>query len=53
MAAAQSGSYSDTLFLQSTTTQIKTVISYIEFQDGTDWENPYLYEWVVSNNSAY
>lgn len=53
LAAGQSGSYSDDLFISPTTTQIKVVISYIEFQDGTDWMNPYIYEWIISNNGMY
>lgn len=53
LAAGNSSSYSDDLFIQGTTTQVKTVISYIKFQDGTEWNNPYLYEWIIGNSSAY
>lgn len=53
LASGASSSYSDDLFISSTTTQIKVVISYIEFQDGSEWTNPYLYEWIIGNNSAY
>lgn len=53
LAAGGSGSYSDDLFISPTTTQIKVVISYIEFQDGTDWQNPYIYEWIIANNGMY
>lgn len=53
LAVGQSGSYSDTLFLSPTTTQIKAIISRIEFQDGTDWTNPYLYEWIIGNSGSY
>ncbi len=53
LASGKSGSYSDDLFLSSTTTQIKVVISYIEFQDGSEWTNPYLYEWLIGNSKSY
>lgn len=53
LAANGSGSYSDNLFISSTTTQIKVAISYMEFQDGTDWTNPYIYEWIIANNGIY
>lgn len=53
LAAGQSGDYTSDLFISSTTTQIKVVISSIEFQDGTEWENPNLYEWIIANNQNY
>lgn len=53
LSAGSSSEYVDDLFAQSTTTQIKTIITYIEFQDGTEWNNPYMYEWIIGNNSAY
>lgn len=53
LAAGQSGDYSSGLFLNGSTTQIKAVISTIDFQDGTIWENPYIYEWILANNSSY
>lgn len=53
LAAGQSGSYTNNLFISPTTTQIKVVISSIEFQDGTDWQNPYIYEWILANNGIF
>ena len=53
LAIGESGAYSTDLFISPTTTQIKVVISYIEFQDGSEWDNPYLYEWIIGNNEAY
>lgn len=53
LAAGQTGSYSDDLFIQPTTTQIKSVIQHLEFQDGTEWTNPYYLEWILSNNTSY
>ena len=53
LAAKSSSSYSASLFAQGTTTKVKTIIAYLEFQDGTEWNNPYLYEWVIGNCSAY
>ena len=53
LAAGSSSSYSDDLFTQSTTTQVKAIIAYLEFQDGTEWNNPYLYEWIIGNCGTY
>lgn len=53
LAAGSSDSYADDLFAQSSTTQVKAILSYIEFQDGTEWNNPYLYEWILSNSNTY
>ena len=53
LAVGETGSYSSSLFAEGSTTQIKTAIKEIEFQDGTKWENPYFYEWLVSNNASF
>ena len=53
LAAGSSSSYSISLFAQGTTMKVKTIIAYLEFQDGTEWNNPYLYEWIIGNCSAY
>lgn len=53
LAPEESGSYSDSLFISPTTTQIKVVVSFIEFQDGSEWKNPYIYEWIVGNAGSY
>lgn len=53
LAAGQTGSYSDDLFLSPTTDQIKAAITHIEFQDGTEWDNPYIFEWIITNNNSY
>lgn len=53
LTAGQSGDYVDDLFLSGSTTQVKVVISNIEFQDGSAWQNPYIYEWILANNSSY
>ena len=53
LAAGQTGIYEDDLFISSTTTQIKTVIARLEFQDGSEWDNPYIYEWIISGCGAY
>lgn len=49
LAAGKTEEFVNSLFIDGTTTQIKTVIAELEFQDGTTWENPYLYEWVLVN----
>ena len=53
LAAGESGSYEDSLFISPTTTQIKTAIAHLEFQDGSEWDNPYIYEWLISGCGAY
>lgn len=53
LAAGNSSSYSASLFAQGTTTKIKSIIAYLELQDGTEWINPYLYEWIIGNCSTY
>ncbi len=53
LAAGQTNSYSDDLFTSASTTQIKVIVTYLEFQDGTEWYNPYMYEWILTNHSAY
>ena len=53
LAAGQTGSYEDDLFISPTTTQIKAVIAHLEFQDGSEWDNPYIYEWLISGCGAY
>lgn len=50
LAPGKTEEFIDSLFIDGTTTQIKTIISELEFQDGTTWKNPYLYEWVLVNN---
>lgn len=53
LAPEQNGEYTDNLFLDGTTSQIKFIIFKIQFQDGTEWFNPYTYEWIIANNNAY
>lgn len=53
LAAEQNGDYTTDLFLDGATTQIKFIIFKIQFQDGTEWFNPYIYEWIIANNNAY
>ena len=50
LGIGQSGSYTDDLFIDGSTTQIKIVISSVVLQDGTEWVNPYFYEWMVYHN---
>ena len=53
LAAEQNGDYTVDLFLDGSTTQIKFIIFKIQFQDGTEWFNPYTYEWIIANNNSY
>lgn len=52
LAAGENGSYSDPLFINGSTTQIKIIPAEIKFQDETTWQNPYLYEWVLVNHNT-
>ena len=41
------------LLISGSTKNIKSVIGYITFADESTWENPYLYEWIITNHSSY
>ena len=49
----ESSSFTDDLFLSGPTENVKVIVSEVEFHDGTVWNNPYLYEWVVANNHSF
>ena len=53
LASGQSKEYSDDLFISGETANVKAAIAYMEFQDGSEWNNPYIYEWIVANNKSY
>lgn len=53
LAVGATDTYTDNLFISGTTKNLKAVVEMIQFQDGSEWTNPYFYEWVISNNSAY
>ena len=53
LAPGQTNSYSDDLFTSASTAQIKVIVTYLEFQDGTEWHNPYMYEWILTNHDEY
>lgn len=53
LAVGSTNTYTDDLFIQGATKNLKAVVEMIQFQDGSEWTNPYFYEWVISNNSAY
>ena len=52
-ASGKTDRYSDYLFLSAPTTQIKVAIRSLEFQDGSTWNNPYFYEWLLANHNKY
>lgn len=47
------GTFTDNLFFVNTCSKYKCIISSIEFADGTEWTNPYLYEWIIVNCNNY
>ena len=53
LGAGKKGSFGDDLFISGDTKYTKEIITQIEYQDGTVWENPYMYEWIISNNASY
>lgn len=48
----QSGFTSD-LFFSAECEQYKCIVSAVTFDDGTEWKNPYLYEWILVNSPKY
>ena len=53
LAKEKTGNYSNDLFIEPSTPQIKIIVKTIELQDGTRWENPYFYEWLLFNCNDY
>ena len=53
LASGRTGTYTDDLFADGSTTNLKSVIYSLTFQDGSEWINPYIYEYIIANNSAY
>lgn len=52
VAAGTTDDFETTLFIFGSTTQVKFIIRNIEFSDGTVWENPWQYEWILLNNKG-
>ena len=46
-------SFVDSLFFEAECTKYKVVVASVEYGDGTEWNNPYLYEWIYSNSNEY
>lgn len=44
--------YSD-LFFEPECSNYKCVVQEIVFADGTEWHNPYIYEWIFCNKNQY
>ena len=53
LAAGSAGSYENDLFIEGETEYTKEIITQIEFQDGSTWVNPYMYEWIIYNHNTY
>jgi len=44
---------SDSLFFEAGCEYFKVVVRSLEFSDGSYWDNPYLYEWIIFNTPKY
>lgn len=53
LASGNTGTYTNDLFADGSTAHLKSVIYSLTFQDGSEWFNPYVYEYIIANNSAY
>ena len=53
LVSGATDSFTDDLFFVAECKQYKCIVSYIEFTDGTSWENPYKYEWLFVNNKSF
>lgn len=46
-------SFNSSLFFEGSCSQYKCIVSSVTFEDGTEWNNPYLYEWILVNNKTF
>lgn len=53
LGVGESDAFVVDLLISGSTKNIKSVIGYITFADESTWENPYLYEWIITNHSSY
>ncbi|MGN0579178.1 MAG: DUF5780 domain-containing protein, partial [Ruminiclostridium sp.] len=53
LGADKSKSFSDDLLIDGSTKNLKYVVEQIIFNDDTTWENPYFYEWMITNHNSY
>ncbi len=53
LAAGTSGSFNSSLFFDGNCKQYKVIVSQVIFEDGTEWNNPNLYDWILYNSSTY
>jgi len=53
LAVGEVERYTDNLFLQGNCDKYKIIVATLVFADGTEWTNPYLYEWILVNTKTY
>lgn len=46
-------SFNSTLFFEANCSQYKCIVSSVTFDDGTEWDNPYMFEWILVNNKTF
>lgn len=46
-------SFTKNLFFEPTCENYKCVVKTIVFSDGTEWTNPYIFEWIICNCDQY
>ena len=53
LSIGESRAFSSGLFCEADTENCKAILTRIKLQDGTEWTNPYQYEWILVNNKSY
>ncbi len=53
IAAGDTDEFSSNLFFEASCKQYKCIVQSVEFADGETWTNPYLYEWIITNNKTF
>ena len=53
LTKGSSDDYTNNLFFEANCEKYKTIISKIVFMDDEEWDNPYLYEWIIVNKDNY
>lgn len=45
--------FNSSLFFDDSCSQYKCIVSSVTFDDGTEWTNPYMFEWILVNNKTF
>jgi len=51
--SGENSDFTSPLFLSAGCDNIKCIVSYLEFKDGEEWTNPYIFKWICLNNGEF